>query len=81
MQSSTCLVKFSFTCPRCKNVNSKLNAVRFIPDFAAKADANSIRLVCTYCGVLATRVVIDDLRPASLDPVQFERVAELADRR
>jgi len=72
MRPSTFLVKFDFVCPHCKNVNSKLKTVSFTPDFAAKTDTNSIKLVCTHCGVLATRVVVDDLGPASLGADDFE---------
>jgi transcription elongation factor Elf1 len=78
MQPNTFLVKFDFVCPHCKNANSKLKTVSFTPDFAAKTGTNSIKLVCTHCGVLATRVVVDDLGPASLGPDDFEgNVADL----
>jgi len=74
MQSNTCLVKFSFVCPHCRNVNTKLKTVKFTRDFGAKTCTNSVRLICAHCGLLATRIVLEELGPASLDAEQFEEV-------
>jgi transcription elongation factor Elf1 len=72
MQPNTFLVKFNFVCPHCKNANSKLKTVTFTSDFAANTGTNSIKLVCTHCGVLATRVVLEDLGSASLSGEELE---------
>ena len=71
MQSNTYLVKFNFVCPHCKSVNSKLKTVRFTPDFAASSSTNCIKLICSHCGVMATRIVLDEMEPASLSSAQL----------
>lgn len=71
MQSNTCLVKFNFVCPHCKNVNSKLKTVTFTPAFAANSPTNCIKLICAYCGVMATRIVLDEMEPASVSAEQL----------
>ncbi len=74
MRSNTCLVKFSFLCPHCRNVNTKLKTFKFTPDFANNTCTNSVSLICAHCGLLATRIVLEELGPASLDAEHLEEV-------